>query len=274
MSHKITFRERGQGPLLVLLHGYGGSVQHWENIAQSLSSSYRVIVPNLSHIYMGSDKLFFTVQIEALAKFIRDTFPGEKVSVAGLSYGGALSWGLACQHPHLVHKTVLINPMVTDPVKNFLPVELKFFLSVPLNLKSVYLMLSTPMGKAFLRRSAQIFRDERSGDSAIAVENLKGRKLQFVAHMIQHFSWILRSENWKFWNQKLYKYRGDCRLIFDQDDLLFNHQAYSKFAAHIGCEDVITLKGAGHLAIKTQPDEISKFIFEFLETDNLNERVG
>lgn len=263
MSHKITYRERGQGPLLLLLHGYGGSVHHWESIAETLSSQYRVIVPNLSHIYLSNDKLFFAVQIEVIAKFIRDTFPGERAFVAGLSYGGALSWGLACQHPELVQKTVLINPMVTDPIKYFLPKELKFFFSIPLNPKSVYLMLSTPPGRIFLRRAAQIFRDERA-EGVGSMENLKGRKLQFVAHMIHHFAWILRSEDWGSWHQRLCQYRGDCRLIFDKKDLLFSQDAYSKFAKHIGCEDVIALTDSGHLAIKTRPAEISKLIQEFL----------
>lgn len=263
MSHKITYREKGQGPILILLHGYGGSVHHWEHVAENLSSHYRVVVPNLTHIYMSSDKLFFTVQIEVLAKFIRETFPGEKVHVAGLSYGGALSWGLASLHPDLVQKTVLINPMVMDPIRYFLPKELKFFFSIPLNLKAVYVMLSSPMGKAFLRRAAQIFRDERT-EGVTAVENLKGRKLQFVAHMIHHFAWILRSEDWNFWSQKLYNYRGDCRLIFDKEDLLFDQEAYKKFAMHIGCEDIVPLVGAGHLAIKTRPETIAKLIKEFL----------
>ncbi|KYG62762.1 hydrolase [Bdellovibrio bacteriovorus] len=264
MSHKITFRERGQGPILILLHGYGGSVHHWEAVAENLSSQYRVVVPNLTHVYLSSDKLFFTVQVEVLAKFIKEHFPEEKVSVAGLSYGGALAWGLATQHPHLVQKTVLINPMVTDPVKHFLPKELRFFFSVPLNLKSIYVMLSTPMGRLFLKRAAQIFRDERS-EGVTAIENLKGRKLQFVAHMIHHFSWILRSEDWNFWHQRLYTYRGDCRLIFDTEDLLFDQAAYRKFAHHIGCEDVIALTGAGHLAIKTRPETVAQLILEFLE---------
>ncbi|WP_373999195.1 alpha/beta fold hydrolase [Bdellovibrio bacteriovorus] len=263
MSHKITFRERGQGPILILLHGYGGSVHHWEAVAENLSSQYRVVVPNLTHVYLSTDKLFFTVQVEVLAKFINEHFPDEKVAVAGLSYGGALAWGLATQHPHLVQKTVLINPMVTDPVKHFLPKELRFFFSVPLNLKSIYVMLSTPMGRLFLKRAAQIFRDERS-EGVTAIENLKGRKLQFVAHMIHHFSWILRSEDWNFWHQRLYTYRGDCRLIFDTEDLLFDQGAYRKFAHHIGCEDVIALTGAGHLAIKTRPETIAQLIKEFL----------
>ncbi|WP_413557948.1 alpha/beta fold hydrolase [Bdellovibrio sp. HCB209] len=263
MSHKITFRERGQGPTLILLHGYGGSVHHWEGVASALEAKYRVIVPNLTHLYLSSDKLFFTVQVEVLAKFIGDHFPNERVHVAGLSYGGALSWALATQHPHLVQKMALINPMVTDPVKNFLPKELKFFFSIPLNLKSIYLMLSTPMGHSFLKRAAQIFRDERSGGE-ISLERLKGRKLQFVAHLIHHFSWILRSEDWNYWNKKLFNYRGECRLIFDQSDLLFNQEAYKKFANHLGCEDLVVLEGAGHLAIKSKPELVAHHIQEFL----------
>ncbi len=124
-------------------------------------------------------------------------------------------------------------------------------------------MLSTPMGKSFSRRAAQIFRDERS-EGVTAVENLKGRKLQFVAHMIHHFAWILRSEDWNFWHQKLLNYRGDCRMIFDKEDLLFDQEAYRKFAKHIGCDDVVSLTGAGHLAIKTRPDVVAKLIMEFL----------
>lgn len=266
MSHKITYRERGHGSLLILLHGYGGSVHHWESVAESLSAHHRVVIPNLSHLYMSSDKLFFSVQIELLAKFIRETFPEQKVSVAGLSYGGALAWGLSVQHPEIIEKTVLINPMVTDPVKHFLPKELRFFLAIPLNLKSVYVMLSTPMGRVFLKRSAQIFRDERS-EGAVAVEHLKGRKLQFVAHMIHHFSWILRSEDWQFWNHRLFSYRGECRLIYDQEDLLFDSVAYKRFAQHIGCEDVISIRGAGHLAIKNAPDKVSSLIREFLNKE-------
>lgn len=263
MSHKITFREQGQGSLILLLHGYGGSVHHWESVANLLSQNHRVVVPNLSHIYLSTDKLFFTVQIEVLAKFIRDTFPGERVCIAGLSYGGALAWGLASQHPELVRKTVLINPMITDPVRHFLPKELKFFFSIPLSLKSIYLMLATPMGKLFLKRAAQIFREERL-DGAGAMENLKGRKLLFVSHMIHHFSWVLRSEDWAFWHQKLNNCRGECRFIFDKDDLLFNQESYRKFAQHMGCEDVVVMSNAGHLAITSQPDVVARLIEEFL----------
>ncbi len=263
MSHRISFRVRGEGEPLILLHGYGGSVHHWESVANTLSQTHQVIIPNLTHLYMGQDKLFFSVQVEAIAMFLRTNFPGQQVHVAGVSYGGAMAWALASQHPEVVKQVILINPMVPEPIKHFLPMELRFFFSIPLNIKSIYVMLSTPMGRAFLKRSAQLFRDERSEGNA-AVDKLTGRKLQFVAHMIHNFAWILRSEDWQIWNKKLVTYKGSCRLIFDQEDLLFNPEVYRKFAMQIGCEDLVQLVGAGHLAMKTRPDLISEKILEFI----------
>lgn len=264
MSHRISFRVRGEGEPLILLHGYGGSVHHWDSIATTLSQTHKVIIPNLTHLYMGKDKLFFSVQVEAVAAFLRENFPNERVHVAGISYGGAVAWALASQHPELVQQMILVNPMVPEPIKHFLPVELRFFFSIPLNLKSIYVMLATPMGRAFLKRSAQLFRDERS-EGNVAVDKLTGRKLQFVAHMIHNFAWILRSEDWQVWQKKLVNYRGSCRLIFDKEDLLFNPEIYRKFALHIGCDDLIPITGAGHLAIKTSPDLISEKILEFIK---------
>jgi pimeloyl-ACP methyl ester carboxylesterase len=265
MPHKITFRDKGQGPLLLLLHGYGGTPQHWEAIADRLCSDFRVISLNLSHIYMSTDKLLFSTQIQCLVRFIEENFQKEKVHVAGLSFGGALAWGLACRRPDLVEKLILVNPLVTFPVQHFLPKELRFFFSLPMNLTSIYLMLRTPMGQGFLKRSAEIFRDERS-QGAIAMEKLRGRKLMFVAHLIHHFSWILRSEDWSVWEQKLRQYQGESLLIFDKNDLLFSQESYQKFAQQMGCNQVHFLEGAGHLAIKNRPEEIASMTRDFIHS--------
>jgi pimeloyl-ACP methyl ester carboxylesterase len=265
MSTKITFRERGQGDVLILLHGYGGGVQHWEAVAQSLMPHYRIVIPNLSHLYLSSDnKVIFAEQVKIFAEFIREHFPDQKVTLAGFSYGGALTWALGLTFPELIKNVILINPMVVDPVRYFQPLELKFFFNVPLNLKSVFLMLSTPMGRTFLKRAAQIFRDERS-EGNVAIEKLQGRKLQFVAHLIHHFSWILRSENWIQWTVRLKKYKCNTRLIFDTEDLLFSKETYHQFAKHLGCNDIVSLTGGGHLVIKTRPENIAKHMREFLE---------
>lgn len=262
-SHKITFRERGEGRPLLLLHGYGGSVHHWEQVAENLKSSFRVVVPNLSHIYMGTDKLFFSVQVEVLAEFIRTHFPRQKICVTGMSYGGALAWALSLQHPELVEKLVLVNPMVPHPVSNFSPAELRYFFVIPLNLKSIYFLFSTPIGKAFLHRSAEIFRDERT-DGVLDIANLKGRKLMFVAHMIHRFSWLLRTADWNDWQSKMKTAKVESLMIYDRTDFLFSPDVYKNFAKDLRCDHVIDLTGAGHLATKTRPETISTRIQGFL----------
>jgi hypothetical protein len=158
--------------------------------------------------------------------------------------------------------------MVIDPRKHFLPFEMRLLFKLPLNIKAMYFVLATPFGRAFLKKSALIFRDERS-EGSVQVENLRGRKLQFVAYMIHHFFWIIRSEDWTLWQNKLSgdSLAGKYRVIFDKDDLLFSEKSYKSFAELIGCSDIISLSGAGHLASKNCPDQISKHILEFLGSD-------
>jgi len=265
MAHKITFRERGQGPVLILLHGFGGSVHHWESCADTLLKNYRVVIPNLSHLFMSTDRVFFTVQVEAIAQFIKTNFPNEKVHIAGLSFGGALAWALSRQRPELIEKLILINPLVPNPIPSFRLPELRYFFVMPMTSRAIYVLLSTPIGKAFLKRAAMIFRDERSGGVA-RLDALKGRKLLFVSHLIYNFTWMLRREDWNWWSDKLTKSPFPTLLIYDSDDLLFSKEVYEKFGAETQVEKVLVLNGAGHLAIKSRPEVISRAIHQFLST--------
>lgn len=88
-------------------------------VAETLSKQFQVITPNLTHLYMGIKQFHFSQQLDELAKFIRETFPNQKVCLAGISYGGALSWGLALKYPQLIDKVVFVNPMPPNPAKYF-----------------------------------------------------------------------------------------------------------------------------------------------------------
>lgn len=262
MSHKITYREHGQGPLLILLHGFGGSVHHWEGCLPELAKHYRVVVPNLSHLFMSTDRIFFSVQVETIAMFIQQNFPGEKVHVAGLSFGGALAWALSMQHPKLVRRLVMINPMVPEPIHSFRLPELRYFFVMPMSSRSIYFLLSTPIGKAFLRKAATIFRDERSGGVG-RLDLLSGRKLLFVSLLIYNFAWILRKEDWQSWKDRMQTVTVKSLMIFDREDLLFDEDTYAKFAELYKCEKTVELTGAGHLAIKSRPETIAKIIHDY-----------
>lgn len=261
---KITYREYGSGSVLLLLHGYGGSVHHWEGVVDNLKSQYHVVVPNMTHLYMSSEKIVFSKQVEQFAEFIKTHFPNQKVSIAGISYGGAICWALSLLHPELIEKQLLINPMLPSPVNQFTLSELRYFFSIPLNVKSIYFLLSSPVGKVFLKKAAQIFRDERTHGS-VNIDTLKGRKLQFVAMMIHHFSWILRTADWALWTGKMKLARTETLLIYDREDLLFDRNAYLEFSKIYHCDKLIELTGAGHIATKARPESIARYMSDFLQ---------
>src|SRR5215216_889705 len=45
-GHRIAYLDTGDGPPVILLHGFGGSMWQWEH-QQGLSSGLRVITPDL-----------------------------------------------------------------------------------------------------------------------------------------------------------------------------------------------------------------------------------
>ncbi len=267
MAHKINHREIGEGSTLVLLHGYGGSVTHWDSVVEKLKSYHRVVIPNISHLFLSQDKIFFSIQVEVLAKYLKEHFPKQKVHLAGTSYGGALAWALSVQYPELVDRLVLINPMIPHPGKLFLPSELRYFCVTPWTEKGIHMALGTPIGLAVIRKLISAFRDERTGRHGIS-DNLKGKKLDFVAHLVYRFTWILYNEDWALWENKIRQSlrKPKTMLIYDSEDYLFSVSAYQNFSELYNCEKVHVLSGAGHLAIKIKPDEISQLILQYIES--------
>lgn len=263
MHTKIAYRERGSGPLLVLLHGYAGSVLHWDPLLPILEEHYRVVVPNLSHIYMGQEPLTFSNQVEQLAEFLEKKFPKEKFHLAGISYGAALSWGLALRHPDLVARVVFINPMPPGPMDSFDINVLKSIFRLPLNIRGIYMILRTPVGRFFLKRAAEVFRVERK-DQMERMDGLHGRKLLFVCHVIYKFSWMLRNENWRGWKERLSQWAHPTLMIYEGRDPLFSRRSYMEFAENLSCDEVIETLGAGHISIQTRSEEIAGYIHKFL----------
>lgn len=267
MSHKIHHREVGEGSILVLLHGYGGSVLHWDGVVEKLKTQFRVVIPNISHLFLSGDRIFFSIQVELIAKYLREHFPGQKVNLTGTSYGGALAWGVASHFPEQVENLILINPMVPKPLQNFLPTEIRYFSLLPLSEGAIFTLLSTPVGKALLKKLAETFRDERTRGAG-RVENLKGRKLAFVTQSVHRFLWILRNEDWQYWQDKILRQKNHCQslLIYDREDSLFSAETYQQFAQDLGCHHVHEITGAGHLAIKVRPDSIAYLMADYLQS--------
>jgi pimeloyl-ACP methyl ester carboxylesterase len=92
----LHFFEKGQGPVLLFLHGFCESGEMWRHLADSLSTQYRVICPDLPGF--GNSPLTQPIQsIEEVAEQLEDWMDAHQIKdpvVLGHSLGGYVALAL------------------------------------------------------------------------------------------------------------------------------------------------------------------------------------
>jgi pimeloyl-ACP methyl ester carboxylesterase len=104
----IHHRELGSpdAPVLVLVHGLGGSGRVLERVAPLLAARFRVIVPDLPGF--GETGGAHTT-IEGMARAVLEVLDGDEFVAAGHSMGGLVATALAELAPDRVTRLVLVN---------------------------------------------------------------------------------------------------------------------------------------------------------------------
>ena len=109
---RIHYRDQGQGPALVLLHGSNAALFTWEGWVRELSAHHRVITLDLpGHGLTGPDakgRYTWTDMAEVVEAF-RARLGLERFHLAGNSMGGAVAWHYALLHPERVDRLVLVD---------------------------------------------------------------------------------------------------------------------------------------------------------------------
>jgi len=109
-SYGVQVQIGGQGPLVVLLHGLGGSGDYWQGTAQTLvRAGYRVVIPDLpGHRHSGLSEgqaLSAPALGAALAQWL-----DEPAVLVGNSLGGWLSLWAYRYQPQWIRGLVLVAP--------------------------------------------------------------------------------------------------------------------------------------------------------------------
>jgi pimeloyl-ACP methyl ester carboxylesterase len=110
-GHDVVYREAGEGPVLLLLHGMAGSSRAWRDVMPSLAERYRVIAPDLLG-HGESAKPLGDYSLGAFASGMRDVLGVlgvERATLVGQSFGGGVAMQLAYQHPEVCERLVLVD---------------------------------------------------------------------------------------------------------------------------------------------------------------------
>jgi len=110
----VHYCDEGDGPVLLLLHGFTASLHTWNGWVKALEGKYRIIRldiigfgitgPSKTKTYSRDDWVRFVHNF--VNKLGLDTF-----SIAGNSLGGYIAWNYANDYPQKVNKLILLDPV-------------------------------------------------------------------------------------------------------------------------------------------------------------------
>lgn len=114
-SWRLHVRDSGprEAPAIVLVHGFGASLQSWDAWAESLSRKHRVIRFDLpgSGLSLPDPVADYTdARSIKLLLALMDRLALPRASIAGHSIGGRIAWTFAATHPERVDRLVLVAP--------------------------------------------------------------------------------------------------------------------------------------------------------------------
>jgi pimeloyl-ACP methyl ester carboxylesterase len=102
----------GQGPTVLLLHGFDSSFLEFRRLAPLLASDHRLVIPDLHGFGFSPRPASADYDPEAVMRHLDALLPrlGPGVGLIGASMGGAVAVELARRHPEVISRLLLLAP--------------------------------------------------------------------------------------------------------------------------------------------------------------------
>src|SRR5215510_15395120 len=113
-DQKLHYVEAGDGPLIVLLHGFPEFWFGWRlQIEPLVAAGFRVVAPDTRGINLSSKpEGFEDYGVDLLAADIRgliEELGAESARLVGHDWGGSIAWITAMNHPEVVDRLAILN---------------------------------------------------------------------------------------------------------------------------------------------------------------------
>lgn len=110
---KIHYAECGEGPLVVMIHGFPDYWYTWRHQMKALANDFHVVAIDLrgynkSGKPKGQENYDMSILTADIAAVIHH-FDAENAIVVGHDWGGAIAWQVALQYPEMVNNLIICN---------------------------------------------------------------------------------------------------------------------------------------------------------------------
>ncbi len=121
-SLNINYTERGEGELVVLLHGWGSNITLFEHTISVLERSYKVVamdMPGFGESEEPKEPWCVDDYVDFVLKFLEDYSP-KKLTLLGHSFGGRVIIKMCSRElPFEIDKVILVDSAGVKPKKTF-----------------------------------------------------------------------------------------------------------------------------------------------------------
>lgn len=252
----MSYRIYGDGYPLLLIMGYGGTMNLWEErLLRSLSKKYKVIIFDNRGIGETSPghKAFSIEQFADDSYELMVALKIEKAHVLGWSMGASIAQELALRHPEIVNKLILYaslcHPEIFPPEPKVLS-KLESTLGIPSDKAYEWLRLIFP--SAWIKNNQDRIREifQRS------LGNVNPDSLLKQAEAIN---------KWAGSCNRLPFLQHETLVIDGKDDLILPSENAAYLASKLPNSKLILIAEAGHGLMFQNPDKFNLIINLFLD---------
>lgn len=261
---RLAYRVRGEGPPLMLLHGFTGSIEAWPDQTTSGLSTSRTLLEVDLHGHGNSsdptsgERVSMDRVIEDLLD-LADALDWGRFHVAGYSMGGRVALGLSVRAPERIRSVILesSSPGLATPEERQRRMEEDQRRASLLRQEGI---------EAFVDRwmSMPLFATQAEHLTASELESERTRRLQNRPDALAHvLTGLGTGSQPSFWSQ-LDRATMPALLVVGALDAKF-HGLAKDMVARLPNASLVTIQDAGHAVHLEAPDAWLAAVIGFLD---------
>lgn len=265
-GHRVAYLDAGDGPPVILIHGFGGSMWQWEYQQAALAAHHRVLTPDLPGSGL-SDKPDLAYTPDEMVAFITgfmDALGIGKAALVGNSMGAGIAMAVAIARPDRVDRLVLIGGLPKN-VRGKLASP-KFKRAVDTSLPVWLIRLGNWLAGRWATEDVlkEIVHDHSRLTPAVIERSHRNRRRPgFIPPL------MATVRNLPLWEQGYALRIGEIAcptlVIWGREDKVFPHEVGGELSGAITGAAFELIPAAGHIPQWEQPEAVNPLLIAFLK---------